>query len=122
MFNLIFFLFFGNFLAKFKTDKQLEKKCRNVDLIADNASVFFLKQPRKHEDYLIYRKVSSDIEFERDNYILYPYQNELVSRARDGRNTIICAPTGSGKTIVATDIVLNHIKTFKLKGKIARVC
>lgn len=54
-------------------------------------------------------------------YTLFPYQNELVAAARQGKNTIICAPTGSGKTIVAVDIMLAHLEEFKEKEKTARV-
>ncbi|KAH7726030.1 type III restriction enzyme [Aphelenchoides avenae] len=58
---------------------------------------------------------------ERMPYTLFPYQNELVAAARQGKNTIICAPTGSGKTIVAVDIMLAHLEEFKEKEKTARI-
>uniref|UniRef100_A0A183V420 RNA helicase n=1 Tax=Toxocara canis TaxID=6265 RepID=A0A183V420_TOXCA len=52
---------------------------------------------------------------------LRPYQEELVEAACRGVNTIICAPTGSGKTIVATYIIRNHLQEKRDAGEPARV-
>uniref|UniRef100_A0A914ZSV2 RNA helicase n=2 Tax=Parascaris univalens TaxID=6257 RepID=A0A914ZSV2_PARUN len=52
---------------------------------------------------------------------LRPYQEELVEAACRGVNTIICAPTGSGKTIVATYIIRSHLQEKKDAGETARV-
>lgn len=65
--------------------------------------------------------VSVDYVYEAQEYQLRPYQNELVSHAKRGRNTIICAPTGCGKTLVATDIILNHLRMARSSGTVARV-
>ena len=44
------------------------------------------------------------------NLALRHYQEELAQDALAGKNTIICAPTGSGKTRVATYVILEHLK------------
>ncbi|TRY96899.1 hypothetical protein DNTS_022898, partial [Danionella cerebrum] len=49
---------------------------------------------------------------------LREYQKELMSAAIKGQNTIICAPTGSGKTIVALGICDDHIQQFPERAKI----
>ncbi|GMT09262.1 hypothetical protein PFISCL1PPCAC_559 [Pristionchus fissidentatus] len=49
------------------------------------------------------------------------YQQELVERTDRGENTIVCAPTGSGKTVVAAHVALHHLKSRAKEGKPARV-
>ncbi|XP_070545817.1 antiviral innate immune response receptor RIG-I-like [Ptychodera flava] len=44
-----------------------------------------------------------------ETFKLRNYQMELVEPALEGRNTIICAPTGSGKTITALYIMQRHL-------------
>ncbi|XP_055865361.1 antiviral innate immune response receptor RIG-I-like isoform X2 [Biomphalaria glabrata] len=50
-------------------------------------------------------------QFDRDvnTLKLRDYQKELICKAR-GVNAVICAPTGSGKTRVATQIILDHLQ------------
>uniref|UniRef100_A0A915N115 RNA helicase n=1 Tax=Meloidogyne javanica TaxID=6303 RepID=A0A915N115_MELJA len=85
-------------------------------LIGDEEEI---TEPRNQINYLNNR--SSSIEsYEPEQYDLRPYQNELVLHANNGRNTIICAPTGSGKTLVAVDIIKNHLSNRHRDGKIGR--
>ncbi|KAM6169322.1 antiviral innate immune response receptor RIG-I-like [Rhynchocyon petersi] len=48
------------------------------------------------------------------------YQLELAQPAKNGKNTIICAPTGCGKTFVSILICEHHLKTCQQgrKGKV----
>ena len=48
---------------------------------------------------------------------LREYQKELAQHALAGQNTIICAPTGSGKTRVALHIVSRHIQIRQQHGQ-----
>ncbi|KAK3735713.1 hypothetical protein QZH41_010147 [Actinostola sp. cb2023] len=43
---------------------------------------------------------------------LREYQKELANPAINGRNTIICAPTNSGKTFVAMEIARLHLEKY----------
>ncbi|KAK7009405.1 ATP-dependent RNA helicase DDX58 isoform X1 [Biomphalaria glabrata] len=47
------------------------------------------------------------------------YQLELTEHAVKGKNTIIYAPTGSGKTIVAIYIILKHLERRRNKKPVA---
>ncbi|KAA0706490.1 putative ATP-dependent RNA helicase DDX58 [Triplophysa tibetana] len=49
---------------------------------------------------------------------LREYQKELSAAAVNGQNTIICAPTGCGKTVVALAICENHLKQFTGRAKV----
>ena len=45
---------------------------------------------------------------------LREYQKELAAPALEGKNTIICAPTNSGKTYVAIEIAKKHLESFSV--------
>ncbi|XP_039268602.2 ATP-dependent RNA helicase DHX58-like [Styela clava] len=44
------------------------------------------------------------------------YQKELAEQALAGNNSLIIAPTGSGKTAVASEIIQNHLRSGKSRG------
>lgn len=47
---------------------------------------------------------------------LRSYQHELSCPALEGKNSIICAPTNSGKTYVALGITKAHLEKLKERG------
>ena len=49
------------------------------------------------------------------------YQRELAQPGLDGENYIICAPTGSGKTLVAAMIISEHLKKGQEIGEERKV-
>ena len=52
---------------------------------------------------------------------IHAYQKELARPGLEGKNYIICAPTGSGKTLVAALIIYDHLDKIRqrgLKGKV----
>lgn len=123
MSNFLFLKFLNN-LENFRNLQKVEMDLANrsqnqIETINEENNKRRL--PRSQNDYIRYRSVIEHYDLERLQYTLYPFQNELVANANNGRNTIICAPTGSGKTIVATDIIATHFSKFQESGKIARV-
>ena len=54
-------------------------------------------------------------------YELRDYQNELAEPAISGNNYILVAPTGSGKTLIASYIIMHHLKQMWEKGRRGKV-
>ncbi|XP_058248986.1 interferon-induced helicase C domain-containing protein 1 [Hemibagrus wyckioides] len=53
--------------------------------------------------------------------VLRDYQADVAKPALEGKNIIVCLPTGSGKTRVAVYITKQHLENRKLKGQPAKV-
>ncbi|GMR42139.1 hypothetical protein PMAYCL1PPCAC_12334, partial [Pristionchus mayeri] len=85
---------------KMETVKEMITKCRPT---ADYAH---LRKEPIHE----YQTIAMPIN-------LREYQKELVEKANTGENTVIVAPTGSGKTVVAAQIMRHHVMQRKAANK-----
>ena len=49
------------------------------------------------------------------------YQNELAQPGKEGKNYIVVAPTGSGKTLVAALVISHHLQIGKERGEMRKV-
>lgn len=58
---------------------------------------------------------------QKHDIVLRDYQMEVARPALEGKNIIICLPTGSGKTRVAVYITKEHLDTRKIQGLPAKV-
>lgn len=70
----------------------------------------------------MYCKFSDENDGTVEQLILRPYQDELATPALQLKNTIICAPTGSGKTIVAVKIIEQHLLFGCRNAEKRKVC
>uniref|UniRef100_A0AC34F9V1 Helicase ATP-binding domain-containing protein n=1 Tax=Panagrolaimus sp. ES5 TaxID=591445 RepID=A0AC34F9V1_9BILA len=77
--------------------------------------IFFGEIPPYHLMPLMYQTTADS------SLNLRNYQHELSEKALEGENTLICAPTGSGKTIVAINIIRQHIFKFRKEGKRCKI-
>ncbi|KAM6979182.1 interferon-induced helicase C domain-containing protein 1 isoform 2-T2 [Tautogolabrus adspersus] len=87
------------------------------------ASVDFKPQPNSME---LSQTEGSDLQAaprgpERENIVLRDYQMDVARPALEGKNIIICLPTGSGKTRVAVYITKKHLDGRRAEGRAGKV-
>ncbi|KRZ03296.1 putative ATP-dependent RNA helicase DHX58 [Trichinella zimbabwensis] len=64
----------------------------------------------------------NEIATQKKTLSLYDFQEELVAPALLGKNTLICSPTGTGKTYMLLKVILNHIKHRELTHEKYKIC
>lgn len=84
------------------------KSC-NADLVNATIDFSFPDHPPSAEKYSLHPSV-------RDT--LRDYQWELAVPGLSGQNYIVCAPTGSGKTLVAALVISEHLKEMKGRARV----
>ncbi|PAV58492.1 hypothetical protein WR25_17098 isoform B [Diploscapter pachys] len=116
-------------LAKLRDEHALQREkelSRHNNATREVAALVDPKEMRSQYDYMHARSAATTRATE-DNIIdvqalqLRPYQEELVKDAIIGHNTLIVAPTGSGKTPVAVYIAIKHLEDREQSGKRGRV-
>lgn len=58
---------------------------------------------------------------EKADIVLRDYQMDVASPALEGKNIIICLPTGSGKTRVAVYVTKKHLDGRRAEGRAGKV-
>lgn len=58
---------------------------------------------------------------ETDDMVLRDYQMDVARPALEGKNIIICLPTGSGKTRVAVYVAKKHLDSRNAEGRTGKV-
>ncbi|WKX92590.1 hypothetical protein Q1695_010543 [Nippostrongylus brasiliensis] len=106
-------------------NRIIERRCRRSsanrkqeELIEEELIVTEMRKP---SDYAKFRTSLYDDLEEPEGLHLRAYQEELVEPALRGKNTIACAPTGSGKTEVAIYVAVSHLNEKESKKEPARV-
>ncbi|XP_061172835.1 antiviral innate immune response receptor RIG-I-like [Saccostrea echinata] len=94
-----------------ETKEKLFESCKiTTDNDENETALKIVCQNKTEIDSTIESASLEDKEVTLETYEDRMYQNELAEPAQRGKNCIIIAPTGSGKTIVAIKIIEHHLK------------
>ncbi|GMR60161.1 hypothetical protein PMAYCL1PPCAC_30356, partial [Pristionchus mayeri] len=108
-----------DYACKMVERDAIVKSLTNTDVTeeANNEVITKFRDPEEFER----QKDAPFLEIESQIPELRQYQKELIKEADAGKNTVIVAPTGSGKTVVAAYIIRQHIESRRDEGQGARV-
>uniref|UniRef100_A0A0K0ER19 RNA helicase n=1 Tax=Strongyloides stercoralis TaxID=6248 RepID=A0A0K0ER19_STRER len=98
-------------------DNKIKELIFSVDINISNP--IELKKFRIQSDYADYFNKNGQPKYleVKNTYILRNYQVELIMYAIRGQNCILMAPTGSGKTLCAVEIMRSHMFDKSIKGE-----
>ncbi|VDL65421.1 unnamed protein product [Nippostrongylus brasiliensis] len=106
-------------------NRIIERRCRRSSATRKQEELIeeelIVTEMRKPSDYAKFRTSLYDDLEEPEGLHLRAYQEELVEPALRGKNTIACAPTGSGKTEVAIYVAVSHLNEKESKKEPARI-
>uniref|UniRef100_A0A1I7WS96 DEAD domain-containing protein n=1 Tax=Heterorhabditis bacteriophora TaxID=37862 RepID=A0A1I7WS96_HETBA len=88
------------------TENEHEKAIESENLVTE-------MRKKDDESYKELRCEGLKTDLDADPLSLRPYQEELVETAVQGKNTVVCAPTGAGKTELCIFIAMNHLEKKK---------
>ncbi|KAM5300355.1 antiviral innate immune response receptor RIG-I [Ctenodactylus gundi] len=103
-----------------KDVKDVEMKNAESDRMETSEIQIFYREDPEHQNLSWSSCPPAEVSLTNRPFKARNYQLELALPAKEGKNTIICAPTGCGKTFVSLLICEHHLQRFPRgrKGKV----